>query len=366
MTTPAEHDAASDEGERFLQAIFAQSARRKRRTLEQVWAVFRENVRGYTGETQARQKLASLLATLQQKDKITLPKGNRAWDRSAEPPLPRWIQLVVASPAPKTTDHRRLAWPPELAFIMQKTRVYALDELIAIKCFLASGGRTRRFVPLRERSVELFGDEKRLDSLRKTSLFASDRLTLELLRCYDVAPPLVWEATPPITAVHAAASGAAKAVAQRGVLVVENLHSYESFRRYNAEQGRWAAVAYGHGTEFKATVRDLPRVCARVGATSAEYFGDLDAEGLQIPSVANRLLVGIDTQLTLAPAVDLYQRLLERGHDHEQLADKDQPLDPFALGWLPQPLRARVAALLQSQRRLPQELIGLDQLLETP
>jgi hypothetical protein len=48
---------------------------------------------------------------------------------------------------------------------------------------LQTGGADRPVVPVRERSLELFGDE--LGALLGGALFRGDRrLTLELLRCY--------------------------------------------------------------------------------------------------------------------------------------------------------------------------------------
>jgi len=50
-------------------------------------------------------------------------------------------------------------------------------------------------VPHRERSVQLFGNEKRLDALLRTKLFTSGALTLALLRCYAAPLPLTAQHT---------------------------------------------------------------------------------------------------------------------------------------------------------------------------
>jgi len=52
----------------------------------------------------------------------------------------------------------------------------APDDLL-IQRFLREGGRSAPIVPIKERSLDLFGDEKRLDALSATSLFAEGRLT---------------------------------------------------------------------------------------------------------------------------------------------------------------------------------------------
>jgi len=51
----------------------------------------------------------------------------------------------------------------------------------------------RTIIPMRERSHEIFGDEKRLDALATSSLFAPGRLTLATLFTGRIPPPLAYE-----------------------------------------------------------------------------------------------------------------------------------------------------------------------------
>ncbi|MDD9970134.1 MAG: hypothetical protein OXR73_28090, partial [Myxococcales bacterium] len=231
----------------FVEALQARAGTRVRIELAEAWATFRAGVRGYTGATDARQTLAELLEQASTQGLLVLPRGASGWDRTAQPPLPRWVKLPQARPSAKAEQagHRSVAWPPELAFVAGLVTCPLLDDYLAVKRFLAAGGRARTPVPMRERSLELFGDEKRLDALLETSAFSPGRLTLELLRCYPVAPPLVWERSP-----HASRGAP--------LLIIENLHTYDSFRRWNRDVGEYAAIAYGHGAEFRGTVRDVP------------------------------------------------------------------------------------------------------------
>jgi len=52
-------------------------------------------------------------------------------------------------------------------------------------------------VPVRERSLELTGDEKQFDGLRGSRLFAPGRLSPALLRYEEVHPPFVYERVGP-------------------------------------------------------------------------------------------------------------------------------------------------------------------------
>lgn len=339
------------EASRLLEAIRRHAQGRKRLGIDAVWKAFRKVIRGFTGDGEARSKLAAILTELQEEDCVRLPKSARLWDASVVPPIPRWI-YVVSHDEPRTeepVDPAQIPWPPELAFAAKLSKNAPIAELLAIKLFLAEGGRARESVPLRERSLELFGDEKRLNSLLKSRLFSTGRLSLDLLRCHDVAPPLVWE-----PALH-------DATGPEVLLVIENLHTYESFRRWNVRSGAYRAIIYGHGSEFRGTVRDLPRLCALLDASRVEYFGDLDHEGLRIPVQSNRALQGMGSTLRLSPATGWYELLLEcgtrvrggRGGTHTDVME--DPID-----WLPAHLQQPVATILEAGIRLPQEAVGSD------
>lgn len=337
--------------ERLLAALKQLAGEKRKVGLELVWTAFRDSVRGYTGNADARPRLAGLLDELSRAGALAVPRARTLWKREADPPLPMWVLLVADHVAAQPrVDPKTIAWPPELAFVASMRHVPLMADLLAIRRFLAEGGRDAAPVPLRERSLQVFDDEKRLDQLLASSLFRSGKLSLELLRCFEVAPPLVWEPGP------AHAHG-------RSVLVVENLHTYDSFRKWNERVGEHGAVAYGHGSEFTATVRDLPRVCAHVGAIGAEYFGDLDATGLRIAVMACAELVRVQPErgLVLSASTRWYRELLA----HEARArrsDSGARLDEALLGWLPAELHASVERLLSKGLRLPQELIGFVQL----
>ena len=331
----------------LLDALRLRARHRQRLPIDTVWSAFRASIRGYTGATEARPHLGGLLQQLAARGEVTLPRGKKLWDGSADPPLPSWVAVPRdAVPSAERVDHRSIPWPPELAFVASKPQVPLLEELLAIKRFLADGGRQRRLVPAKERSLELFNDEKRLDGLSSSTLFREGRLSLELLRCYPVAPPLVWA---PNLEVQPG----------RPVLVLENLHTYESFRRWNLRAGAYRAVAYGHGSEFKATCRDLPRLCTELGTTLVHYFGDLDGQGLVIPVHARQVLDELEVPVRLLPAVRWYEALLARA-GKAVATTSEQVVSEDVLAWLPIEQREAARAILAQGMRLPQELVGTD------
>ena len=184
----------------------------------------------------SRRLLHDALRDLKDDGAVELPA--RGWDESGSPPLPRTV--LLRNVGRKGTKRAAQAWLPALAFAADERNPARRSTLEAINAFLiARRGEKLRLVPTRERSLHIFGDEKRLDNLRKskTTLFEG-RISLRDLSCYPVAPPLPVETNPRWTR-------------GRPVLVLENYHSYESFACWNHKARQYAAIAYGGGNAFR-------------------------------------------------------------------------------------------------------------------
>jgi len=241
-------------------------------------------------------------------------------------------------------DASQIDWVPELAFLTGEKFMPAPEDLLAINDFLREGGRERPLVPVKERSVQLFGDEKRLDALVATNLFREGRLSLELLRAFFVAEPLGWRRGP-------AQTGA--------VLVLENAATWDSFSRWNRQSAQYAAVIYGAGHRFLDGVPYLREIENEVGSIGRiDYFGDIDPEGLRIPFMAGPRCLARNLPKPV-PLTWAYRLLLDIG--------KEAPLDiqrdaGDCTPWLGEELADPVRKLFQSRCRLAQEWIGHEQL----
>lgn len=289
----------------------------------------------------ARGKLRDLLDVLQLDERIAVPKGKKLWDTSAIPPLPHWVQLPRESVSDEKPDLRAIPWCPELRFLAT-TRVFVpLDDLMKLQQFFADGGRERPLVPIKERSLDIFGDEKRLDQLVRSALFGSGRLTLETLRCLIVPEPLPW---------------AAGLDASGPLLVIENAATWHSYCRWNEERRLFSAVVYGGGNRFVEGVRYLQDVFAELGGPRPVlYFGDLDPQGLLIPQEAS-----IRAQAEGLPLVEphlwSYRQLLKRGNGRGQPYGGEPPSSTLC-DWLAD-CADPVRQLFAASQRLAQEHIG--------
>jgi hypothetical protein len=267
-------------------------------------------------------------------DRITVPLAQEN----------RWRAAFGFTP-PSDDNARQVRdypWQPELAFLPTARLGLSFDELRRLNDFLARGGRRRPLVPLYERSLDLFGDEKRLDQLyRGSALFAEGRLSLDLLRCFAVSEPLGWK------------RGAAK---DGPVIVIENLATWDTYGRWNEQTPQFSAVVYGGGYRFVESVSSLVELFRELGGVRRVcYFGDLDADGLEIPQRADRKASRLGLP-AIEPHRDSYRWLLEFAEgvlEPERRVDAREPLsqDPVPRGPVQRPDLPPVVAAPSSALR---------------
>jgi hypothetical protein len=255
---------------------------------------------------------------------------------------PRLRELFAAEmPAARAAvDLSGLRWEPELAFVPGTATAVNAEDLLKLNEFFASGGRARPVVPVKERSLEIFGDEKRLDALLSTSLFRLDRLTAASLRCEIAAEPRGWRRGPS---------------AQGPVLVLENLATWHSYARWNDGRALFGAVVYGGGNRFMEGAAFLGEIFREIGGLRRTfYFGDLDPQGLRIPFRASARAAACGLP-RVEPDLWSYRRLLDAGAASD--GGETAAAGEEELAWLG-PLGGAARELFGRRKRLPQERIG--------
>ena len=300
---------------------------------------------------EARTKLAGWLSLLAETNDIVLPKGKRLYDRSGSGDLPKWVDLAqpneLSEPLP--VEPESFAWAPELRFACTVRDARQLQVLLRVQQFLAEGGRQRPMVPAKERSVALFGKEKRLEMMKNSTLFLPGRLSFELLRCFSVPPPVVWERSP--------VSGP-----PRPVLVLENHSTYHSFSVWNQSSRLYSAIVYGSGDALKTSATGLAEVVRSLPWDGRFfYFGDIDPEGLLIPLAASAALSTVELP-PLTAHIGCYHRLLELAGHVPLPSDGKFALPPDSRGWLGEHLASKIVPWFERGIRMPQELVGWEQL----
>jgi hypothetical protein len=326
----------SSEAEKLLTWLDRHRKEHRRQKLETVIEAYYHTFPERRERADQRDQIKRLLVELEESGALILPKGTDCWQTMPMPALPLWIRWPPepASPAPKP-DHRTFPWVSELRFVASLPVLRDPEAVRKIHDFLKVGGRSRPLVPVKERSWGLFGDEKALDSIKKGPLFKPGRLTLEHLRCFEVAASLPCRPGPP------GASGP--------WLIVENEATFDSFARWNREAKRHRGVILGNGFAVhraEAFLFDL------LEGEGAGYFGDLDVQGCQIP---------YDLSRRYSLKSTYYEWLLEACQVPEVAGPTDDAR-PW-LRWFPDNLRKRVLCATQLPKPPAQEAIGWEWLI---
>lgn len=120
------------------------------------------------------------------------------------------------------------------------------------------------------------------------------------------------------------------------------------------------------GAHGKAALRSLSSLAEPVREHTVEairYFGDLDAAGLEIAYGVTQHAKELELP-PVKPAPDLYERLLVRGAEVAAFAGDGRMPAAEVRAWLPAASRTGARELFERGERLPQELVGWEQLSE--
>lgn len=303
--------------------------------------------------------LARQLKSLERHRRIKLIKT----DNREKIPLPVAIWLLPTTGSEPEQEemprwHHELYW---LAYEWPNATRKQRAAYTAINSWLMRGPDLTP-VPLRERSLEIFGEfgsaaefpmpEKTLDTLKSGPLFSDPDQLLALIRAFVIPPPLLSE-----TFLEEIGDGYYQKIGIGDVLlVIENSTTWWSIVRSLPDQHRLGYVAWGLGNTFLASIHSIAE---KHGVSRIRYFGDLDLSGLRIPRAASRRATEDDLP-PVAPAVELYAALQRFGRSSRGKERQVSRTEAAQLAdWLVEPLREQAIELLMSGERLAQEWVGL-------
>lgn len=325
--------------QQFLELIRLQV--RKRVPLDELKRLFQEAHPEAVSSPSRNRDLLLKLQELEALGVVQLPaKGS--WEKFGSPPLPSWVQRIVVKTEPGF-DYSTVAWVPELGF-WPTLKSVQMEPARLINEFLLRRRGALGLVPLKERSLEIFGNEKKLDEMRRDDALFNGLLPLAAIGAFQVPLPLPYRA--------AEAPG-------QPVLVVENHDSFWSLGEWNATAKRYAAVVYGSGLAFQSSGRALRQVLKETQGIGAEYLGDLDPAGISIP-VSFNASQG-PTGVQVRPAIHFYawllrhgvRRTLEQGYESAVLR---------AGAWMDVDIAEGLAELWSEGSWIPQEALGIEKL----
>jgi hypothetical protein len=294
------------------------------------------------------------LVELERQGMVRLPPARSPrWDRSLGLTVPASVDRVSAPAPAKDKSWRLFPWHPALQWIADLSQINPQQIAFLHRVHEAMvRGWLEKPAPLKYRSLQLTGHEKGLARLAITQLFGQGRLSLELLGCVREAVPMAWES-----------------VSDRpSMLIFENAGPFWVARQTLGRMSEppYGMVGYGGGKSFQASLQHLLTIGRPLKAI--HYVGDMDSSGLMIAEAAHHAAVRIDLPRIL-PAPGFHRAMLEaagrfgypKGWPTGPGGDPMEAEGGF-LNSLSVDLRKRMLAVVNSGRRIPEEVLGPDEM----
>ena len=315
--------------------------------LPTIWRCFYMARPELKSDISSRQRLAADLQTLAESEVISLPASKSSFDRTALPALPRFVRFLKKSAKTEPVfDHQTFPWSLPMSFVAGLARLPNQKIAQKLNDFFRGDWASRIPVPVKERSYEIFGNEKMLERVLDGQLGYEGRLTLEILRCYRVT----------LVPVHRVFTDGTD------VLIVENEATFDSVSRWNAVHRKLRMVIYGRGREVEK-ISDFLLGEVQIKPGMIYYYGDLDRLGISMPYRLSRTLEQ-KGGCGISPATVCYRLLLRQPATiimEDTEGEIDEPTDSewaAALAWLPVDMRSEAETLLAADRRIAQESTG--------
>jgi hypothetical protein len=324
-----------------------QQPRRRIVRQEALWTAFVSAYSDLPLGPERRRWLVAVLGELAQQGELILPVPHgKQWDRTSTIAIPTAVTLVAHDDsAANKSDWRNYPWHPRLHWIFG-LRALMQDQVTFLKRVHAGlvAGWFAQPECFKYRSLQLTGDEKRLEDLHRGILFGPGRLTLEMLGCEPESLPLATE----------------QFSSESTLLIFENAAPFMLARRVLTGCARpaFGRLAYGAGKQVLKAVRYLPMVAPPI--VEIQYVGDLDAEGMVIAAELQRLSKSIPVR----PATRFHQAMLASAAQLESpdgwvlQGDREQDNSGAGLGFLASEIREQVGNMIRSARRIPEEALS--------
>lgn len=285
-----------------------------------------------------RGRVRAALEDLRDAGVLTWPATR--FDNTGVPALPAYVSGPAAA-APPGPERRGTVWCHQLAWAGSPDAGLNPTELALlarVNDWLARADTT--IVPLRERSLDVFDDEKLLETLLLGPLFGPGRLSLGMLAAESCWPEVVQT----------------RAGTLDDWLIVENYTTYISLSRRAEACGFPDRVIWGSGNQVSTRLATLAVNGERPGR--AWYFGDIDTGGFKVArtAVARAAELGLGG---VAPAHGLYRLALELGTPrHTRSSPARERAQSWVRFWLGEELGAACAQIAGAGDQIVQEHVG--------
>lgn len=321
----------------------------QRRTVSDaaLWSALSSTYHELPSGPERRRWLLTVLEAAAQRGLVRLPvRHGKRWDRSNAIALPRVVKLVsTAATCPGSKQWRQFPWHTRLQWVLQLRSL--APEQVSFLQHVHEGlveGWFHQPECFKYRSLQLTGDEKRLNTLLKGLLFGPERLTLSMLGCESEALPLATEFLSP----------------HPRMLVFENAAPFMLARTIAASSRppQIGRLAYGAGKQILKAVDYFSMIVPPI--SEILYVGDIDAEGLRIAVSVQRRSQAV----AVRPAIAFHRAMLASAAALGALtgwpAKEESPrrLGESVLQFLAADMRRDCGALIAAGHRIPEEVLS--------
>jgi hypothetical protein len=314
-----------------------------------LWATYARAFPNRPQGPEEREWFSASLRQLADQGVLKLPALNgRGWDRSATPATPLFVQCNVVASLKPDRSWRSFPWHPQLSWIAdfaylpqdQLTFLRRVHEGLVV-------GRFADIAPMKYRSLQLTGFEKRLEELTRTELFRPGRLSLGLLGCFVETLPFAWESVSD----------------NPRIVIFENASPFAVARMVLHEMNNppYGMVGFGGGWGFSVSIRHLATIGRPIESIS--YVGDMDLQGLMIPLEARHGATAAGLP-QIEPATELHEAMFasaealgfSSGWRRRKRIETKEAAAPAS--FLAPELRERAINILLQGNRIPEEVLG--------
>ncbi|MCH9739968.1 MAG: hypothetical protein K0U38_03885 [Epsilonproteobacteria bacterium] len=330
---------------RFLEALKKRALKRSRLAYEIYYECYIDS--SLTPDYCSNLELLQLLEILEEKEEITLPKSKdpKHW-RKGKPELPTWINIIKVK---KERSSSTIYWHPKLSFMYSEKNPSTVKSAKVINEYLVNRTSGAFPIAIKERSLLLFNDEKKLDSLRKGMIF--QHITLNDIDCYLVSIPI-------ISTLFSNQS--------EKIIVIENYNTYDSFCKFNKKVNYYHEVIYGWGVN--ANSEDMAHAIYerwdKNHNLTISYFGDIDPAGINIAVGLGNRLKKISEDIDFEIAKKYYRYILDNGVKDTK-SFKSKKIENMSLTKLLfEDMYTEINKLFEEKSRIAQERLNIEVLMK--
>ena len=337
----------------FIKLMLSLSNQRRKVSLSKVLKAFAEIYpQDYYGEGNQMRNLMRVLKNLASQNSIKLPVGKIHWDDSYTPSAPRWIKIIKLKPQKERTPWKKFPWHPQMTWASELKNIQesSFESLRQLDHFFVNlGGNSMGLMTIKERSLQIFKDEKKLDSLITRPWF-QEHISLKDLGCYKTIEPFASKTFPNAKT--------------NKTIIIENRDTFDSFCKANGRVSTpfYKYIIYGCGDRIEGQILWISGFDQEI--RTIEYFGDLDLNGLAIPYRVNQVLIDNDYVQRIELAKVFYTRLIKLARKYFPQIDSNIALksDYKLLNFLSPDEKRFVGLVLQQGKRIAQELLNYEEI----